>query len=127
MYENEWLEDGALIVSGASGRVYKIIRTMSAVNYLCIAEDGTEWKIRRSGARRAPEGTVFNAPEKEQVEFYPGDTIRFTGKAGAKFPGTYVVLKVNPTGTAKYAKLNGRSWTTVSGSMNGIELVEVNA
>lgn len=94
---------GDIIQSG--GRTFKVTKVNSA-NYRCINEAGQQWNVRRTGATKAPAGTPFRTPEAPTL--FPGDTVRFRGDVGDKFPGIYVCTKAD-TAEAHFSKLNGRS------------------
>lgn len=113
--------EGDLIVSNGSGKVYKVTK-VNPSNYRCVDEKGGVWNVRRSGARKAPEGTVFEAPEAPKVTL--GTAIKFTGKSATKFPGIFVVCALQAGDKARFAKLGGDGGRYVTGSLYGVELVD---
>lgn len=121
---------GELIISGGSGQVFKVLK-VNQKNYRCLGEDGKQWNVRIIGARKAPEGTPFNAPapppEPELPKLVLGSTVRFTGTGAHKFPGIYVLIAHPQRGSdrGRFAKLGGDGDRYVRASLAGVEPVTV--
>lgn len=96
---------GELVVN-VTGKVFRVERQLSRVNYLVTDEDGKQWRLRRTATYAAPEGTVWNGPatsvfaEQERAmalaaqDFRVGDTVEMVNpKDRQKFPGHFIITK----------------------------------
>jgi hypothetical protein len=131
---------GQLIISG-SGKTYRYIRDLSRVNWLCVGEDGKEYKVRVSPrAKVAPEGTPFAGPDRSfsnldqrkaeararlaeaAAAFSVLDRVVMkSAKDKRRFPHTYVIVKQTSPGRFKLVPENGNEWDGLTAPASLIE------
>lgn len=103
--QTSWATQGDL-VTNSRGKLYRVDRILSSVNYLVTDENGKQWKLRREAAYEAPPGAVFSGPstsardERKQElaaradEFSVGDVVEMArARDKGQFPGTYLITK----------------------------------
>ncbi len=111
-----------------------LITKVNPKNYKIVDEDGKTYNLRRNAVGITKDGnqmwdtpTAPSAPatKVDVPELMLGDTVTFK-RAGdaAKFPGTYVVAKKNPT-TYVLVRLNGGSDSSVKASFGLVKKVEI--
>lgn len=120
--------DGTVVYirSDATKKKYKVTKA-NPKNIKMIDEDGKPWQINRT-ALLVHEDQTFDAPPPPPVPVvFLGQVVRFLGADRIKFPGDYVVIGKprDPNGRYKFARIGGDQDRTVTGGLNGVEIVIV--
>lgn len=111
----DFITAGDVIVSG--GRRFKVIKVNPA-NYKSVAEDGSNWNVRRRASVKKAADQSWDGPEvKSEWDLYQetqqagivlGTCVELATTALAhRYPGKYVVIAKPGSGKLRLAKLGG--------------------